>query len=55
MADIEYSDAGFGGYEGRTRARTSPWRTLGALVNWAGALMSLGLIVGMGVWALQLT
>jgi hypothetical protein len=27
---------------------------LGALVNWAGALMSLGLVVGMGVWALQL-
>jgi hypothetical protein len=27
---------------------------LGALVNWAGALMSLGLIVGMSVWAVQL-
>jgi hypothetical protein len=24
------------------------------VVNWAGALMSLGLIVGMGIWAVQL-
>ncbi len=28
---------------------------LSALVNWAGALVSLGLVVGMGVWAYQLT
>ncbi len=27
----------------------------GVLVNWAGALVSLGLVVGMGVWAWQLT
>jgi hypothetical protein len=55
MADIEYSDAGFGGYEPQD---TAPERArgarLGAVVNWAGALMSLGLIVGMGIWAVQL-
>lgn len=28
---------------------------LGTLVNWAGAVVSLGLVVGMGVWAYQLT
>lgn len=28
---------------------------IGVLVNWAGALVSLGLVVGMGVWAWQLT
>ncbi|MFW5655320.1 MAG: SPOR domain-containing protein, partial [Roseicyclus sp.] len=28
---------------------------LSALMNWAGALVSLGLVAGMGVWAFQLT
>ena len=32
-----------------------PPSTVGVLVNWAGALVSLGLVVGMGVWAWQLT
>jgi hypothetical protein len=27
---------------------------LGALLNWAGALVSFGLVLGMGVWAVQL-
>jgi hypothetical protein len=29
-------------------------RGLGALANWAGALLSVGLVVGMSVWAFQL-
>ena len=35
-------------------AATQPG-SIGMLVNWAGALVSLGLVVGMGVWAWQLT
>jgi hypothetical protein len=56
MAHIDYSTVAM--------AITAPWRRLrrpppagarlGAVVNWAGALMSLGLVVGMSVWAFQL-
>jgi hypothetical protein len=59
MTDSEYPDAddmraastgraqGAGSARGATR--------VGALVTWAGALVSLGLVVGMVVWAIQLT
>lgn len=30
-------------------------RNIGTLVNWAGAVLSVGLIVGMAVWAVKLT
>jgi hypothetical protein len=46
MADSEGYHASAG-----TGARAG----FGALVNWAGALVSLGLVVGMAVWAVQLT
>jgi hypothetical protein len=56
MAHFDYVDDAM--------AITAPWRRLrrpqprgprlGALVNWAGALMSVGLVVGMSVWAFQL-
>ena len=29
--------------------------SIGTLVNWAGAFVSLGLVIGMGIWAYQLT
>jgi hypothetical protein len=52
MADIEYFDDGYGVRPAQADAAAGPG--LGALVNWAGALISLGLVVGMGIWAYQL-
>jgi len=62
MADIDYfgdDDAhgashGHGSRTAAEPARDAPPR-IGALVNWAGALVSLGLVIGMAVWAVQLT
>jgi hypothetical protein len=59
MAQIDYVEHGYGAYgHGEAAAEPvaapSPRPRLGAVVNWAGALMSLGLVVGMGVWAFQL-
>jgi SPOR domain len=53
MADIEY-------YEDDSVHRGAPAQGAApmgaaAIVNWIGALLSVGLIVGMGVWAWQLT
>jgi hypothetical protein len=53
MADTEYFDDGYRADSDRSAAAAAPG--LGALVNWAGALISLGLVLGMGVWAVQLT
>lgn len=55
MVDFEYSetDGAYAQDDARPRAEGVP--RLGALVNWAGAVVSLGLVVGMGVWAYQLT
>jgi len=53
MADIEYfEDDGPRRYA--DSAVPAPSR-MGLVVNWAGAIVSLGLVVGMGVWAFQLT
>lgn len=56
MADIEYfeDDRAHGAYHDSHRQPGGPSR-VGTVVNWAGALVSLGLVVGMGVWAFQLT
>lgn len=53
MADIEY-------YEDAPVHRRAPAQGaapmgFGAILNWVGALMSVGLILGMGIWAWQLT
>lgn len=49
MADSEFFDGAAGAEDRAIRPG------FGVLVNWAGALVSLGLVVGMGVWAVQLT
>ncbi len=57
MADIQYSgdypsDDGYeSGYVAASGAEPS---RVTQLVNWAGALVSMGLVIGMGVWAFQL-
>ncbi|MGP1356606.1 SPOR domain-containing protein [Roseicyclus sp.] len=43
----------FDGYGAGTSPRAER-SSLGALLNWTGALVSLGLVVGMGVWGVQL-
>lgn len=67
MANFEYAedDAGYDpqaryGYQNAAQddyheTDAAGGSRLGAMVNWAGALISLGLVVGMGVWAFQLT
>lgn len=50
MADIEYFDDEVA----EEPAPAEPSR-VGAMVNWAGAMVSLGLVAGMAVWAWQLT
>ena len=47
MADVEF------GYDGENRI-TEDVLTAG-LINWLGALMSIGLVVGLGVWGFNLT
>ena len=55
MAHIDYVEDGYGAGEVDDRGtRPAAAPRLGTLVNWAGALMSLGLVIGMGVWAFQL-
>jgi hypothetical protein len=59
MAHIDYAEDGYDGYgagevDARGAAQPVAGSRLGTLVNWAGALMSLGLVLGMGVWAFQL-
>ena len=55
MAHIDYVEDGYGAGEVDDRGtRPAAAPRLGTLVNWAGALMSLSLVVGMGVWAFQL-
>lgn len=49
MADIEYFEEDAPRYDDPAPAR------LGTLINWAGAMMSVGLVAGMAVWAWQLT
>jgi len=61
MANIDYFDEdhargasrSHGAQHAPEPAEDAP--RLGALVNWAGAIVSLGLVVGMAVWAFQLT
>jgi hypothetical protein len=47
MADFDHSDFG-GAYHAPVRS------TLSTALNWAGAILSLGLIAGLGYWAYQL-
>ncbi|QXT38970.1 SPOR domain-containing protein [Gymnodinialimonas ceratoperidinii] len=65
MADIQYSgdhssgaysyDDGYDyGYEQAPAAAPMDASRVTQLVNWAGALVSMGLVIGMGVWAFQL-
>ncbi len=49
MADSEFFDGAAGAEDRAIRPGFS------VLVNWAGALVSLGLVVGMAIWAVQLT
>ncbi|MDG3042928.1 SPOR domain-containing protein [Roseicyclus marinus] len=55
MADYDYS--GTDAVHAHPRGGTPPEGALriGTLVNWAGAFVSLGLVIGMGIWAYQLT
>lgn len=60
MAQFDYIDDRYGDFDRvdePPQAASPPSNAprLGALVNWAGALMSLGILVGMSVWAVQLT
>jgi hypothetical protein len=55
MVDFEYSETDGAHPESDARQRPEGMPRLGTLVNWAGAVVSLGLVVGMGVWAYQLT
>lgn len=66
MADIQYSGAPSpdaysydGGYEygyeqAAPAAAIADASRVTQLINWAGALVSMGLVIGMGVWAFQL-
>lgn len=65
MADIQYSgaqspdaysyDGSYDyGYEQAAPAVSADASRVTQLINWAGALVSMGLVIGMGVWAFQL-
>lgn len=54
MADTDYYGEQTYGYDPEPEALASAGGNFGTLVNWAGALVSLGLVVGMGIWAWQL-
>jgi hypothetical protein len=57
MAHIDYVDDRYGALRaggGCSRRPQTRRARFGAVVNWAGALMSLGLVIGMSVWAFQL-
>jgi len=63
MAQFDYTDERYGGYD--QYGADAQWDAepeaaprggrLSNAMNWAGAVMSLGLMVGMAVWAVQLT
>jgi hypothetical protein len=53
MADFEYFDDQR--VHGAHHDRGDAPSRVGSVMNWAGAIVSLGLVVGMGVWAFQLT
>jgi hypothetical protein len=59
MTDIEYPDTDDvrgGSSEHAAQAGSAGGAArIGTLVTWAGAVVSLGLVVGMAVWAVQLT
>ncbi|MBY6199806.1 SPOR domain-containing protein [Maritalea mobilis] len=59
MADIDYFEDDAESYRDYDAyGEHHPQRgasTIGTLVNWAGALVSIGLVVGLGVWGWQLT
>ncbi len=49
MADVPYGDSA--PEQDARSGRTSAVQTLGTMTNWAGAAISLALIVGIGVWS----
>jgi len=59
MADIDYFEDDAESYRDYDAYGEHPPQrgasTIGTLVNWAGALVSIGLVVGLGVWGWQLT
>lgn len=55
MADFDYSDPDEAQAPHRDGTFSDSRPRIGTLVNWAGAFVSLGLVVGMGIWAYQLT
>lgn len=59
MADIQYSGYGPDAYSddasyGQDLEGPADGTRVSQLINWAGALVSMGLVIGMGVWAFQL-
>lgn len=60
MADIQYNgdhspEYGYEyGYEQAAPAASADASRVTRLINWFGALVSMGLVIGMGVWAFQL-
>lgn len=60
MADIQYNgdhspEYGYEyGYEQVAPAASADASRVTRLINWSGALVSMGLVIGMGVWAFQL-
>lgn len=64
MADIQYSggppdaysyDGGYeNGYDQAAPLAAADASRVTQLINWSGALVSMGLVIGMGVWAFQL-
>ena len=55
MAEIHYSqNAGYEGYDGAPATSSDPGNTLKTLTNMAGAVVSLALIAGVGVWGYNL-
>ena len=56
MADIQYNGDHTPeyGYEQAAPVASADASRVTRLINWAGALVSMGLVIGMGVWAFQL-
>ncbi|BDW84938.1 SPOR domain-containing protein [Roseicyclus marinus] len=55
MADYDYSQTDEAHAPHRDGTFSDGTPRIGTLVNWAGAFVSLGLVIGMGIWAYQLT
>ena len=51
MADLDYYGADYGDEEDSSRLMQAAWNF--GLVNWAGAITSLGLAAGLAVWAVD--